>query len=183
MWYLVCWGQCEGTTSSPNVTQEEFLVPSLLSFCVFTEVLASSCCSFSSAGRQVRGSDIMKQNRDSTTESQAPWVLDSVLLSLVMWSWAHCLTLLKPKNKVLLYTSRVQAGDSRPLQSHSFKNRVPRKAIGLGDCCPPQAWLSVILWEESFSPDLSVLDPELGGNPGLAAPRQMECGSFHPSPP
>lgn len=115
MWYLVCWGQCEGTTSSPNVTQEEFLVPSLLSFCVFTEVLASSCCSFSSAGRQVRGSDIMKQNRDSTTESQAPWVLDSVLLSLVMWSWAHCLTLLKPKNKVLLYTSRVQAGDSRPL--------------------------------------------------------------------
>lgn len=113
---------------------EGVLGPSLLSFCVFTEVLASSCCYFSSAGRQVRGSDIMKQNRDSTTESQAPWVLDSVLLSLVMWSWAHCLTLLKPKNKVLLYTSRVQAGDSRPLQSSSFKNRVPWKATGPGDC-------------------------------------------------
>ena len=69
MWHLVCWGQCEGTTSSPNVTQEDLLVPSLLSFCVFTEVLASSCCSFSSSGRQVRGSDIMKQNRDSPAES------------------------------------------------------------------------------------------------------------------
>lgn len=59
------------------------------------------------------------------------------------------LTLLKPKNKVLLYIK--SPGDSRPLQSSSFKNRVPRKGHWtwwlLG---PPQAWLSVILWEESF---------------------------------
>lgn len=98
---------------------------------------------FSSPGRQVRGSDIVKQNRNSATESQVCCVLDSVLPSLVMWSWAHCLPFPKLKNKGLLYIKSLQAGDlrmtewkdSRALQSRSsFKNRVPWKAIGLGDC-------------------------------------------------
>ena len=150
MWHLVCWGQCEGTTSSPNVTREEFLVTSLLSFCVFTGVLASSCCSFSSSGRQVRGSDIMKQNRNSPTESQAAWVLDSVLLSLVMWSRAHCLTLLKPKNKVLLYIKSPGRWLQAPSEQFIHKQSSMKGHWTWWLLGPPQAWLSVILWEESF---------------------------------
>lgn len=61
--------QSEGTTLSPNVTQERmFPIPPLLSLCIFTAVQASLSdlihC-YSSSGRQIRGSDIMKQNSDS----------------------------------------------------------------------------------------------------------------------
>lgn len=154
---------------------------SLLSFCVsqrFWPLHAALFLRWEAGERQWH----YEAEQELPTASQAAEFLDSVLLSLVMRSRAHCLTLLKPKNKVLLYI-KSPGRWLRPLQSSLFKNEFHERPLDLVTAGSSPGLALSDSMRRVFSPDLSVLDPELGGNLGLAAPRQTECGSFHPSPP